>query len=172
MFCSKCGNRLPEDALFCSACGNATVNNGGNGASNRMSAPAPKQLTAGQKETLGLANHNAGKKLQRSIEELKERKTSNLLLFVCFAITAAIISVLLFYNIASNGLTSDSAFTLSAALISGAVSVGLLLGCAINCAKFNEMIAKLQRELSMLEDVPSAKKLTYDSFLENDNNSQ
>ena len=27
MFCSKCGNKLDEDAVFCSACGNKVASN-------------------------------------------------------------------------------------------------------------------------------------------------
>ena len=181
MFCSKCGNRLPDDAMFCSVCGSATVKNSekngdinsGNIAANQMLPPNPKQLTYEQKESLDLANRKSAEKLKKSIEELKSRKTSYLLLYISLAIIAAIISLILFYSVSVNGLTSDdSVVTFPAALISGAVSLGMLLGSAIISAKFNDMIAKFQIELSLLDNTHPTEKELFNSLFGADSNKQ
>lgn len=167
MFCIRCGQKLPDDAVFCWKCGTKTVNK----ISAEMQEPAKtvispvqpdmeqqmqealKQEQARraneQRERQIQANRQARQVLLCALDDARDKKSTYIGVCTTIAVIAGLISFISFVSIASG--TKLTVGLLSTACLSLATAIGVLLGMAIGIGNQNRIIDQKSAELSRFD---------------------
>ena len=171
MFCMKCGQLLPDDALFCSRCRAATAIN--QPAPTPAAEPTPipsaeltpapipivqsapvQESTAaneGYRQNSPLVNKDSKTDSTRqtlvdAIDKLKESKSVRMAVVGILFAAALIISLCAFASM-EEGRVPDSG-TLTTALISGASALGFFVSIFIVRSQFDTQIKEKEDELA------------------------
>lgn len=161
MFCIKCGQNLPDDALFCSSCGtktpleqNSYLDNeptcSKTDVENEEIQAAKEQAEKERKERIAKSNKETRKTLSDALENAKQAKTTRVIIFGIIAGISALIAFISISSIFSGQeLTVELLMT---AFMSFAVALGVLCGTGIVCHQFNQIIREKETELKRFDD--------------------
>ena len=161
MFCIKCGQKLPDDALFCSSCGTKTPLGQNNCLDHEPIDPQSKveneeiqsvkeQAEKERKERIAKSNKETRKALSDALDNVKQAKTTRVIIFGIIAGISALIALISISSIFSGQeLTVE---LLTTAFMSFAVTLGVLCGTGIVCHQFNQIIREKEAELKRFDD--------------------
>ena len=154
----KCGQNLPDDALFCSSCGTKTPLGQNtykkepikNIIENEELQIAKEQAEKERKEKITRSNKETRKTLSDALENAKQAKTTRVIIFGIIAGISALIALISISSIFSGQeLTVELLMT---AFMSFAVALGVLCGTGIVCHQFNQIIQEKETELKRFDD--------------------
>ncbi len=161
MFCMKCGQNLPDDALFCSSCGTKTplgqnsyldnepIGSQNDAESEQMQA-AKEKAEKDRKERIDKSNKETRKMLSDALEDVKLAKTTRVTILGCIAGISALIALISIFSIISGQeLTVELLIT---AFMSFSVALGVLFSTGIVCHRFNQIIREKETELKRFDD--------------------
>lgn len=160
MFCVKCGQNLPNDALFCSSCGANTLSGQNtsfekivyskNNVENEEMQAAKEQAEKIQKERIARLNGETRETLSNALENVKQAKITRIIIFGFIAGISGLIALTsISYIFSGQDLTVE---LLTTACMSFAVTLGVLCGTGIVCHKFNQIIQEKETELKRFDD--------------------
>ena len=160
MFCVKCGQNLPNDALFCTSCGANTLSGQNtsfkkivyskNNVENEEMQAAKEQAEKIQKERIARLNRETRETLSNALENVKQAKTTRIIIFGFIAGISGLIALTsISYIFSGQDITVELLMT---ACMSFAVTLGVLCGTGIVCHKFNQIIQEKETELKRFDD--------------------
>lgn len=156
MFCMKCGQNLPDDALFCSNCGTKTTLEQHSYLGNEQicsqndSESQEIQAAKDRKKKIDKSNKEIRKTLSDALEDVKLAKTTRVIIFGIIAGISALIALISISSIFSGQeLTVELLIT---AFMSFAVALGVLCSTGIVCHQFNQIIREKETELKRFDD--------------------
>ena len=166
MFCRKCGQKLPDNAVFCPQCGEKRISLNSGAVSEQVNIPKSNTDTSVNipKSNIGTPEMFAYKdtkntrealyqrerqKLVDAVDEIVDMKEKRIGFVTGIVIAATVVSII--FGMAFLERPFESAGVFMTFILSGAVAIGSALGMYIMKRKFDIVIEIRENELKRFE---------------------
>lgn len=165
MYCIKCGEKLPDDAIFCSKCRTKTVNSSETSEKAETVAPISisedeikekelseeKEREKEREELITDSNRRIRETLQSEIRQMKDEKAAQVSPVVGIAVVISLISVIAFAVFFSVDRMVDGMGAFMVAVLTLALATGMFIGAGILNSRHNGAIERKEMELRKFE---------------------